>query len=214
MNDVKTHLIDQEPLPPELKWPRLQWRTEMWLTFIPFLLSFLVFFWPELAAHKSLQYIRIPVGIALFLTPALVPVLAWLYKTGSVVCRRAHHYPSLRQRAEREIDDLDEMKKNLFDILQAISPEPLFEIARARYYQNKLLIVLNKRKSPRLAKGDILVAVDMEDAKAMGLFEVTEVRDAEYYAISIRGIDAVWLGFARQQRETRIMPNMRAIPLP
>ena len=186
----------------------------MWLTVIPFVLGFLVFFWPELAAHKSLQYIRIPVGIALVLTPFLVPVLAWLYKTGSVVCRRAHYYPSLRQRAQREIDELDEMKKNLFDILQATSADSLFEIARARYYQDRLHIVLNKRKSPRLAKGDTLVAVDMEDAKAMGLFEVTEVRDAEYYAIGIRGIDAVWLGFVRQQRETRVMPNMRAIPLP
>jgi hypothetical protein len=213
MKDMKTHPIGQEPLPPDLKWPRVQWRINLWLDLISVLLAFIVLFWPGLV-QEGLEHIRFLVGIPLLLVPLLVPVLPWLCKVSYVVCRRAHYYPTLRQRAQREIDKLNEMEKNLFDIALTSSAGHLFEIARAGCYEDKLWIVLNKPKSPKLAEGDALLVAHIEDGRAMGLFEVTQVRDTEYYAIGISSVDALWWGYVRQQGEVTIMPHMAAIHVP
>lgn len=212
--DVKTNSIDQEPLPPDLKWPRLRWRTHLWLLdLISFLLALIVLFWPGLV-QEELKYIRFLVGIPLLLVPPLAPVLGWLWSAVGMIRRRVHYYPILRLRAQWAIDELDEMSRNLFYIVQAINHGPIFEIARAAYQQGKLYIALNKRKSAKLVEGDTLLVVHRGDARAMGLFEVTDVCDREYYAIGASNIDPLWLGYVQQQGEVTIVPHIAAIHLP
>ena len=200
-----------ESLPPELAWPRLEWRNEMWLALIPMLLAFLIFFWPELAAQESLHCLRLAVGIPMLLAPIWVPLLTWLFKAGAVLCRRVRSYPTLYRHARSETDRLDEMRRYLFTIARGISNSRSFEISRARWYDSRLFIVFTKSKSSTLNQGDTLVAVHTEDGRAMGVFEVTEVRDHEYYAVGTSNIDPLWLGYVRQHGETRTMPYMAAV---
>lgn len=207
--DVRTNSISQEPLPPELRLPTWEWRGELWLNVISLLLGIIVFVLPELP-----DQVRFLLGPMLLLAPVLIPALEWLWKVSRITYRRVHYYPILRQRAQWAIDELDQMKRNLFDVAQIISAGHLFEIARAGYYQDGLYIALNRPKYPKLAEGDVLLAVHMDDGRAMGFFEVTEVRDSEYYAVGTSNIDSLWLGHVRHLGEAQIMPYMAAIYLP
>ena len=59
--------------------------------------------------------------------------------------------------------------------------------------------------------GDIVDVLDQDDNKFMGRFKVTESRENDYYAEGIINIDALWLGYVRQQGETTVIPHMVAI---
>ena len=174
------------------------------------MLGIVVLLWPNLPSHN----IRWVIGALLVLGPVILPALTWLWQAGRVLYRRAYWYPALRQRARWEIDQLDELKTNLVNILHDISGVHLCEIARATCYEGKLYIVLNKRSSPKLAKGDALVGVHRTDARLMGFFEVTEVRHREYYAVGTSNIDPLWRGHIQDLGEAQITPNIYAAYLP
>lgn len=211
--NVKRNSMDQEALPADLKWPKLQWRSKMCLAIIPFLLSLIVFFYPRLLQEAGLQQMRIALGISLLLAAVLVPTFEWLWRVGHVMHRRVYYYPQLYRRAQREIAELDQTKRYLYYLAQMIGAERTFEIAKAAYREGKLYIVVNKRGGAKLNEGDVLLAIHKKDALPMGWFKLIEVRDREYYAIGESSIDPVWLGFVQKKGEVEVMPHMAAIYL-
>lgn len=208
------HPTYQAPLLPELQWPKLKWQAKMLFTVIPFLLSFLVFFYPPIANSDNLNQIRLAIGIPLFLAPILIPLVIWLIRASAVSFRRVKYYPKLYIFTFQEISELDQLKRNFFELATNISNNRIFEIIKAAYHQEKLFISVKKRADMELMLGDTLTVVHTEDGLLMGLFKITEIREIEYYAAGTSNIDPLWLGYIRQQGEGRINPYMAAISLP
>jgi len=205
--------MEQESRPPDLKWPKLQWQPMMWLSLIPFALSFVVFFVPILAEER-LKSQRILIGVVLLLMPVIVPICTWLWRASRITYQRTINYSLLHDRALWYSEELFHARKDIFAILQSSLGGRLFEITRARYEQGLLYIALNKNKSTKLIEGNIVMVVHKFDGMSMGQFEVTEVRTNEYYAVGVRSIDPLWLTRMEQQGEISLIPNMAAIYLP
>ena len=90
----------------------------------------------------------------------------------------------------------------------------IFEIKGAKHQQDKLYILLRKNSELNLNKGDPLLVIDKTDLTFMGQFEITEVLNTGYYAIGVKNIDSVWLGYMREKGETTMMPNIIAVYVP
>jgi hypothetical protein len=178
------------------------------------LLGLAIFLFPSLSEQEFPLKFRLLIGIPLFLMPIIVPLVIYLWTLGRVARLRCIYYSHSRQRIQQCADELTDTRKALFSLVEQDIEAREFEITRAKYEQGKLYLALNRRKSPRLEKGDTLIAVHKDDGLAMGQFEITEVRDSEYHAIGVKGIDQVWLGYMSEQGETWLLPHMAAMYKP
>jgi len=96
-----------------------------------------------------------------------------------------------------------------------IIEDRLLEIDWATYQGDKFIIALKNRSKLNIKKGNKISVFDKRDTVPMGQFEITEVRDDKYYAIGIKNIDPVWLGYVKRVGETRAVPYyITAIYLP
>jgi hypothetical protein len=196
---------------PTLDLPKIKWDSMMWLTVIPFLLSFLPFVFPKLLTDLSLTKLKFIIVIPLFLAPLLVPLTCWILKTIIVINRRARIYPSLYLHSQNTSLEIEQLRKSYYDFTNTINKEKEFEIIKVGHEKNKLLIVVRKRKSPKIAKNDLLNVLHKKDGLLMGIFQVVEIKSKEFYAIGIRNIDPVWLGFVLQEGEVNINPYLAAV---
>jgi hypothetical protein len=198
--------MSQDSLPPRLEKPQWQWLPRL-LELVPFLLGFVLLFFPTLID----SWVRWPIGVVLMSAPVSVPALIWLCKAGRVAFQRVRHYSCLYEYAQSTGADLTQAQRRIYGFLQRQVETRASEITGACHRDGKLYITLKKHRGRRLAKGDSLLVLDNEDGKLMGEFEVTEVRADEYYAVGVNAVDPVWLGRVRQQGETRMLPGMVAI---
>ncbi|MBD0370283.1 MAG: hypothetical protein ICV60_05570 [Pyrinomonadaceae bacterium] len=200
---------------PSLEWPQVQWRLgNNLLSIISSLFGLFIFIFPYLNEKEFPLKFRLLIGLPLLLTPVIIPIVIWLCGTGRVAYLRCIYYSPLQQRIQHHANELMDTKKALFSVVEHDIESREFEIMRAKYEQGKLYIALKRRKSPKLATGDTLIAIHKEDGLAMGQFEVTEERSGEYHAIGVKGIDGLWLGFMKEHGETALLPYMTAIYRP
>ena len=207
--------MDEELLPPKLSWPKWYWQFSLSLSIISVAIASVIFFFPGFATeNKKFQLARIIIGTVILFIPVLIPMMSWFWKAGHVLYQRVHYYSLLHQYAQRDADELNQLKKFIFDYIQKDIKARAFEITAARHDRGNLYIVLKKRRSPRLSEGSVLAAIDFNDGVLMGWFEVTEERPSEYYAHGVSNIDRVWLSYVFQQGESYVIPNIVAIYAP
>ena len=186
----------------------------MWLALMPFLLGFVLFFFPELTANSpALVGLRLKVGVPLLLAPLLVPVIVWMGRTITVAAQRVKLYTQLHFVAAQALNDLEGVKRSYFDLAWQKAQDKL-EITKVAYLDGKIIIRVLKGKPCRVKQGDSLAVVHKEDSLLMGIFQVTEIRSQEIYAKGISHVDALWLGYIREQGETDMTPNLTAIHMP
>lgn len=200
--------MDQEPLPPDLKWPKWRWLRAQWLGITGTVIGFVAFFVQgpdQPLLIRSLITVAVLV-LAIFILPALV----WFWGVATVACKRIRSYSQLHQRARRDSEALGWAMKQVFRLTQEVAADRIFELVKSRYYREKLYIVLKIKEDPKLSKGDILLVVHADDQILMGQFTVTEERSDGYYAVGTNNIDPVWLGQVRQAGEITTLPYMFA----
>jgi len=189
-----------------IEWPR--WKhSSKWLTIISFILAVLVFLVPNL--EKKYRF----TAIFLLMLPILIQTFLWVKKIIVIIFKRAKYYPNLYIHYQNVSSKLGELKELFVCVLNNNIKDKMLEIKGAKYQRGKLYIVLKNNSKLNLREGNIIVVIDKKDSVYLGQFEITEVRNDEYYAIGVKNIDSVWLGYVRLKGETTIMPNITAIYL-
>lgn len=205
--------MNQDPLPPDLNWPRWRWLSAQWLGISGLIISSIAFF---VQGPDQPLRIRIFITVAvLVLVTLLLPALVWLWGVATVTYKRVRSYPLLLQHAQRDAtklaraeEALNQAEKWIFSLV-AIGRK--FELAKARYDREKLYIVLKVREDLELFKGDILAVIHTDDQRRMGWFTVTEERGDGYYAVGTDSVDPLWMGDMRERGEVTVLPYMFAI---
>lgn len=183
----------------------------MWLTFIPFVLSFVVFFYPKFAEDNRYEEIRFAIGLPLLFAPLYIPIIVWLWKSVGVGVRRILHYPQSRLQAENANHELFLVKQEFYRFVINTREKNVFEIEKVDYHQNKIFIAVSRKKALELKIHDKLVVVHRGDGLLMGFFRIVDIRENEYYAQGVGNVDPVWSGYVRERGEISINPFLAAV---
>ncbi len=197
-----------------LNWPRLEWNSEMWLTLIPFVMSFVVFFYPKFAEDNRYEKIRFAIGLPLLFAPLYIPIIVWLWKLVGVGVRRILNYPQSRLQTENANCELFQLKQEIFRLVKNTRENIVFEIGKVAYHQNTIYIAVRWKKELELKRDDTLVVLHLDDGRLMGIFRVVEIRENEYYAQGVRHVDPLWSGYVREREEIGINPFLAAFYVP
>lgn len=204
----------KERSPVALDWPRFQWKYVVLLTPISFVLALIALFVPEVSTWIPSLYSRVLLIVGICICLMIISALPWFIQTTYITFARVSRYSPLFQYAMSVRQALEDLRESLFDILRATPGVRPFEISKAIADRDTFHIVVNKQKGKYLKLGDMLAVVHAEDGLVMGIFEVTELRSKEYYAVASKNIDAVWLGHVKQQSTVTVFPNMFALYIP
>jgi predicted DNA-binding antitoxin AbrB/MazE fold protein len=195
--------MKEKGTPAPFEWPRWKYSSK-WPTYIPSILAIVVFFIPNL----KLKY-RIILAIFLLL-PVLIQTFLLITKTIVIMFKRINYYPNLYNYYQNDYSKLRE----IIELLYYVNiKDKILEIKGAKYQKGDLYIVLKNNSKLNLKEGNKIIVIDKKDLVYLGQFEITEVRNSEYFAVGVRNIDPVWRGYVRQEGETDIMPNTVAIYL-
>jgi len=206
--------MKEKGTPAPFEWPR--WKHSFkWLTYIASILAIVVFFIPNAVffiPNLKLKY-RIILIIFLF-APLLIQTFLWITKTIVIIFKRINYYPNLYNYHQNDSLKLREIIELFSYFVYVYIKDKILEIKGAKYQRGNLYIVLKNNSKLNLKKGNKIFVIDKKDLVYLGQFEITEVRNSEYFAVGVANIDPVWHGYVRQEGETNIMPNVAAIYLP
>lgn len=209
-DSTKLRMREEKIFTTLLEWPR--WKFSFKLGIISFLLASTAFLVPNLEQkYRNIAY------ISLFIILILINTFSWIKKIIVIIFKRTKYFRSLFIDYEDASSKLGEFEELFFNYLIKIEKkieDRRHEIEKAKIHKDDLYIVLKKNSKLNLVIGNKIVVYDKKDLVFLGQFEITEVRNSEYYAIGIKNIDPVLFGFTRQKGETSIMPNIVAIYLP
>ncbi len=206
-NDSKLDSNEEKSCPPNFNWPHWRLAFFKWLAILSFVLALTLFFFPGLK-H------RIVIGTILVISPLLVQTGTWIVRVFHVAYERTCCYTRLYREYQNISSELLEMKRYFWYIVENKLRGHMFQIKGAKYHQAKLYISLGGNSSLNLVKGNVVVVIDKVDLTCLGQFTVTEVFNTGYYAVGVKNIDSVWLGYVRAKGETNIMPNIVGIFVP
>jgi hypothetical protein len=165
--------MSQGSSPPALEWPRWQWRFSKFVDLADvasIALGFMLFLCPSLVGER-----RFVIGIPLMSVPVSIPALVWVCRIGYITWLRARHYPRLYRSARRDSEALAQANRQIYALVERDINGRAFEIAGASWVRSRLCIALKKREDYKLAEGDMLVVIHLDDAMPMGWFEVIYV---------------------------------------
>lgn len=126
---------------------------------------------------------------------------------------RIQGYPALHQGAIAQHNDMLALKADLYEFALRRQSAPALDIIRAKVRNGHMYISIGKKEQLALDVEDPLVVVDQTDGMMMGMFKVTQIRDAEYYAVDTSGVNPLWKGQVLQAGEVSMFPNMIVVPL-
>ena len=201
---MKKERIFQTPL----NWPRWKYSFK-WLTIISFVLALFVFLIPEF--ERKYRFI---VVIFLLMLTILIQTFLWVTKIIVIIFKRTKYFQDLYNYSQNVSSELGELKELYFDRLINSIEDKIHEIKGATIQRGKLYIVLKNNSKLNLKEGNKIAVIDKKDLVYLGQFEITEIRNNEYFAIGVKNIDSLWKGYVKQEGETTIMPNIAAIYLP
>ncbi len=198
----------------ELTWPKFSWNVTKWFTIGSFVIGALLLIFPDWSEGKFDEY-RILAAVLIIMSPFLLfTAFPWILQAGFVTIKRVRRYTKLLEAYNAESSKLTELQKTMVAYLQNQINYNKYEIRLAAFKDGKLYILLPRHSVSRMALGDIAEVIDVRDSLPMGQFIVTEIRDEFYYAVGINHVDQVWLGYVRQQGETKFTPYLIAIHIP
>jgi len=189
------------------RWPRWKYPLKWYTVIVPLFLAPIAFIFPDLELKR--RYI---IAALLIFSPIIIQTFLWLHKIILTIYKRTINYPNLYDIYKEISSNFDELK-NLFFNEMINSRTKVSEIIGAKYQRSELYIILKNNSELNLIEGNKVVVIDKKDSVYLGKFEITEVRDNEYFAVGVNNIDLVWLGYVRQEGETTMMPNIIAISL-
>jgi len=159
-------------------------------------------------------WIRYTILLPLLLSPILVPNIIWLICSVMIILKRIICYPKLYNITVQKLSDIIKLKDSIIKLSESIESNNTFEITSATCYEKNLLyIAIRKNNNKKLEKFDNILTLDRKDGKIMGLFQITEVKENEYYAEEKSNIDPLWKGYVKQNGEISMIPNIIAIYL-
>jgi hypothetical protein len=211
VENIDNEIIDDLP---ELIFPKFKLNYYLFLALIPALYTSALYFFPQLINDPGLLQTRINLGVFFILFPFLLIGIIWVIKLGIVSIKRIVKYQYVIERVKLLKDDIKQLHKEFFNFIYEGRFIIEFEITSAYIYNSNPYIIIKKIKSTQLKKGDILEVMDYIDGKIMGSFEISQVRQNEYYAKNKGKIDAVWLGYIISTKGSSINPNLKAYFLP
>jgi len=194
----------------DFKWPSWKSGAQWSLTVISFILGIIVFFYPDIE-KENYERFRLIIGSVLLASAILIPTATWFLKTFRVALLRISICPLLFEQKIRLTNELNDMKRIIFEMNRKEIDRCGFELLGARFDRGSLFIAIKKRPTPELIVGALLVVFHKDDGMPMGVFEVTEARTNEYYAKGINNVDPVWSSFVLEKGESHFIPNMIAI---
>jgi hypothetical protein len=198
-----------------LDFPKISWRSEFWFALIPFVLSLILLAIPDLSRLGWYKKYGGLVATVLFVLPFLIPVTIWAVRSFAVMGKRIYRFPSLVAEIDKHREETRGIRQNISELLERISGQKIFDVSSASIGQNNsLYILLPKVKGVRLQKGNLIVVIDTNDGMAMGFFEIIQIRKSDYLAEGKSGIDALWLGFVKEQRNVNMLPYFAAVYVP
>ncbi len=211
---MKTPSYDADGKPPKFQWPRFKWQIDLWLSLVSFVLGILLLFVPNLPMEPRLRLWRNVLGGMFLCAPFVIPLALWLLKFGFVLISRGLYYEELYQIWQNEHEECELFQRNTLLLLEQMFAHREFELSKAYVYQGKIYIVIKKEDTMNVAPGDRFIVVHKGERQVIGLFEVTEVRRTDYYAMAIGGMDPMWKGYVYERKEVSFFPDISAIYLP
>lgn len=199
MSKMLTEQDPRESVAPLLAWPEWRWHWEPVGLFISLALGVVAL----LVADWSIG-LRLVVVIGLLLLGLLVPPCKWLFAVLRVAWRRVQSYPDLLRRLRARDGIVESLLQSLW------SSSFVFDILRVKDEAGRIYIEVRRKPAPQLLVGDQLIVVDIRDALPMGLFEITQVRENEYYAVG-NCLDPMFEGYVRQEGLVTMIPNAGAL---
>ncbi|MBE7553222.1 MAG: hypothetical protein HS126_19300 [Anaerolineales bacterium] len=205
--------MGQEALSHDLSFPKWQWSFDRWEFILGTVLSIALpfIFNPSASLLVNLIFVAGCVIITIILTPTFI----WLLNRIKVSYRRIAYYPQLRENARQMVTSLEQASEQNSKLIQYIlSQSPLFEIRRVFRENERIFLVLAKKRGSKLEVGDKLEVVDSEDYKPLGSCEVLEVRTDGYYTLATH-LDALWKGYIMSQNalEMPVSPYKVAVKI-
>jgi hypothetical protein len=198
-----------------LVFPIISWRSEFWLAFIPFAFSLVPLAFPNLPNLDWYKERGTSFAIILFLFPFLIPLTIWVVRSFVVSVKRIHKFSLLFAENEKHKGEVREIRQNVSELLERMSGQKAFDVSSAFIGQkNDFYILMPMVKGVKLQKGNVLVVVDTHDGMAMGFFEIIQIKAHEYLAEGKSGIDPLWLGYVKEQRNVSVLPYFIAVYVP
>lgn len=223
-------------LPPGLAWPRWTYNANKWLTFIQTALAALAIVAPEFMG-TTVPLINRAVAFAVIVgAPVAVTTLLWLLQLALIACRRVYFYSRLflaASIANAERIQLEETLRNeriqfeetlrnehirFIGFIELLEARYRFEIINILFQNDRIFIVLRKKRSPRLEIGDRLAVYRREDdySEFIGIFEVIEDRRGGYYAKAAELAAILWPSYMKEHGLSEMIspPYIVAVLLP
>jgi hypothetical protein len=147
----------------------------------------------------------------LFSAPLVAPLSVWIFKNIRVVSRRSKEYPSLHDSAVELQRTNRDIRANSLDLLVHLSGHELSELSLAFFADSSLYIAFPRTHLLLLNVGETVAVVHTKDALLMGVFEVTEVRNNEYYAVARPGVDLLFASLVREKERVDTFPNLAVL---
>ena len=195
----------------EFPLPKIKWRNEFWLAFIPYLISFILLFFPELVNLTRYVKLRNILGISLLFLPLFITLLDWFIRWIKAVKNRVENYELLLNASENIVHDFGVYKENVSVFINEFHKllEP-FEVIEANYTDKSIFVVIRKNSRIHLMEGDRLLIIDKKYNSIIGYFSIINILENCYYALGQPGLDPIWAGYVREKGKVDFLPYTQA----
>lgn len=191
--------------------PKVEWKLNFWLTFIPYVTSFILFFFPQLINLEEYKILRYILGALLLFTPFLYQLIDWLVKLNKAIKNRVENYDYLIETLKQSKKDIKDYKESVFELFSMFNKflEP-YGVIEAHYNEKSFFVVVRKKIRTNLIEGDRFFIINKEDNSFIGIFKIINKNDDCYTAIGQLGLDPMWAGFIRDKGRVDFLPYMQA----
>lgn len=178
---------------PKFKWPTVGWVA----TIVAALVALSLFLFPE--ATRFPLYCRFGAVIGVLLLPTLLIGSVYAIRVAGVFCRRALCYHVLLGRIEILKQELDSTQLFTRLLVEERQGRNVFQIDYCYAYDMRIFIALKKKRGAKIAAEAFISVVDRKTGSTKGEFTVSEVHNTHYLCEKAGFMDAVWLGYVKQQ---------------
>lgn len=206
---------DDNPEPQELAWPEFSLRrAEYIISFIASIIGIISFSFPQIINSQWYKEYH-TYGILLIL-PVFYYVFKWFIFLIGIIIKRIKYYPQLFDQCNQLNKTNQELNQGIVELQKNFPNRIMLDLIRASVIENKLYLSIGKNDKATLAEEDTITVIDIKDSMLMGVFDIIQIRQDDYYALGKENsVDPLWLGYIRERNsEVSIFPNLIAIYIP
>jgi hypothetical protein len=192
-------------------WPKINWNLDFWFTLIPFILGFLLLFYPQIQVDKNLEKIRWLIGIGLLMFPLTATLVIWFVNIVRVIIRRNKDFKLYFNQFQDLNKEYIEYRDKISNAVVKLISSQSLQVSEAHFDDNEIYVVVKSSPQIELNNGIILVLYNAETEKTIGFFKVTSITAEYCQAKAYQGVDPLWSGYVREKKHIRFLANINAV---